>query len=83
MPICAEIAVFTRKPGNPSSQNRLEGFIPSHWSRYPTNWNVAARKSSAASEMDNQADTILDSGGFTTNESNCAVQLADRNYAHP
>ena len=51
--------------------------------RYLTSWNVAARKPSAASEMDNQADTILDSGGSTTNEPNCAAQLAGRNYAHP
>ena len=33
--------------------------------------------------MDNQADTILNSGGFTTNKPNCATQLAGRNYAHP
>ena len=33
--------------------------------------------------MDNQADTILDSDGSTTNEPNCATQLASRNCAHP
>ena len=78
------IAVFARKPGNPFSQNRRRGFcFKPTGARYLTSWDVAARKSSAASEMDNQADIILDSGGFTTNEPNCATQLAGRNYAHP
>ena len=39
-------------------------------------------KHSATSEMDNQTDTILDSGGFTTNKPNCAAQLTGRNYVH-
>ena len=50
--------------------------------RYLTSWDVAARKPSATSEMDNQADAILDSGGSTTNDLNCATQPAGRNYAH-
>ena len=51
--------------------------------RYLTSWDVAARKPSVASEMDNQADTTRDSGGSTTNEPNCAAQLAGRNCVHP
>ena len=67
--------VLTESPGGLYSKP----LVP----RYPTNWNAAGRKPSAASEMDNQADTILNSGGFTTNKPNCATQLAGRNYAHP
>ena len=79
-----ESLFFARKPRNPSSQNRRRGlcFKPTG-ARYLTSWNVAARKPSAASEMDNQADTMLDSGGSTTNEPNCAAELAGRNCAHP
>ena len=51
--------------------------------RYLTSWNVASRKSSDTSEIDNQADAILDSGGSTTNEPNCAAQLVSRNCDHP
>ena len=51
--------------------------------RYLTSWNVASRKSSDTSEIDNQADAILDSGGSTTNEPNCAAQLTGRSYVHP
>ena len=74
----------TRKPRNPSPQNRGRGLCFKHTgARYLTSRDVAARKPSAASEMDNQADTIFDSGGSTTIELNCATQLADRNYVHP
>ena len=79
--ISSGISVFTRKPRNPSPQNRRrELCFKLTGARYLTSWDVAAHKPSAASEMDNQADTILDSGDSTANEPNCAAQLAGRNY---
>ena len=77
-------SLFSRE--NPETRPHriaVEGFISSPLvPRYLTSWDVAARKSSAASEIDNRADTILDSGGPTTNKPNCAAQLANRNYVH-
>ena len=76
--------LFSRE--NPETRPRriaVESFVSSSLvARYLTSWDVAARKPSAASSMDNQADASLDSGGSTTNEPNCAAQLAGRNYVH-
>ena len=47
---------------------------------YLTNWDEVPRKLSAASWTEDQANAILDFGGSATNEPNCAVQLAGRNY---